>query len=120
MIPFRSCYSDAQSGSAEVGTVCIEVDLPGTPDLVFSTPKVAVFVDSDFWHGRVPEDRLRKMSEYWQRKLESNRKRDARTNQQLSSLGWKVLRFGEREVRRDAGKVAERVLQVVKSKGSDT
>ena len=88
-------------------------DLPGTPDLVFSTPKVAVFVDSDFWHGRIPEDRLEKMSQYWQRKLRANRQRDVKTNQQLSSLGWKVLRFGEREVRKDAGAVAERVLQAV-------
>ena len=94
-------------------------DLPGTPDLVFPTPKVAVFVDSKFWHGRIPDERLQRMSQYWQRKLRANRKRDERTNQQLSSLGWQVLRFDEHEVRKDAGSVAERVLQAVRMKGAD-
>ena len=25
--------------------------LPGKPDIVFTRPKIAVFVDGDFWHG---------------------------------------------------------------------
>ena len=94
-------------------------DLPGTPDLVFPTPRVAVFVDSDFWHGRIPEERLQKMSDYWQRKLRANRVRDENANRQLASLGWTVLRFGEREVRKDPGEVAERVLRTVKTEIAD-
>ncbi len=88
-------------------------DLPGTPDVVFVAAKVAVFVDSDFWHGRVPEERLGQMSEYWQRKLRANRARDEQSNRKLASLGWKVMRFTEREVRKDAVTIAKHIMGAV-------
>ena len=94
-------------------------DLPGTPDVVFVTAKVAVFVDSEFWHGRVPEERLNQMSEYWQRKLRANRSRDEKANRELADLGWRVMRVTEREVRKDADAVAQRILQAVEMRSAD-
>ena len=94
-------------------------DLPGTPDIVFVMAKVAVFVDSDFWHGRVPEERLDQMSEYWQRKLRANRRRDKKANRELANLGWEVLRVSEREVRKDANSVAQHILTTVSMRGAD-
>ena len=94
-------------------------DLPGTPDVVFVTAKVAVFVDSEFWHGRVPEERLNQMSEYWQRKLRANRSRDEKANCELADLGWRVMRVTEREVRKDADAVAQRILRAVEMRSAD-
>src|SRR5450755_556474 len=48
--------------------------LPGCPDLVFATAKVAVFIDGDFWHGwRFPRWKS-KLSAYWEIKITGNRK----------------------------------------------
>ena len=94
-------------------------DLPGTPDVVFVAAKVAVFVDSDFWHGRIPEERLEQMSDYWQRKLRANRRRDENANRQLAEQGWRVVRVTEREVRKDADAVAQHILGTVKMRSAE-
>lgn len=75
--------------------------LPGRPDLIFSTRRVAVFVDGCFWHGcpqcaKVPED----MSEFWLRKIRGNQTRDVRVSHELTQLGWQVVRVPEHSVRR--------------------
>jgi DNA mismatch endonuclease (patch repair protein) len=93
-------------------------DLPGRPDLVFRSARVAVFVDGDFWHGRELEARLARLSAghnaaYWVAKVSSNVARDRRNNTYLASTGWRVLRLWEGEVRRDPCAAAERVAVLV-------
>lgn len=68
--------------------------LPGTPDIVFPRLRAAIFVHGCFWHGHggcalftVPKTR----TEYWNRKVEENRKRDADKEERLRALGWTVL-----------------------------
>ena len=69
--------------------------LPGNPDLVFSGRNKVVFVHGCFWHrhgGRCPLTRWPKSKlEFWQPKLEQNRKRDLRNQRKLRKLGWDVL-----------------------------
>src|SRR5262245_1137091 len=36
--------------------------LAGRPDIIFTSAKVAVFCDGDFWHGRDLENRLTRLS----------------------------------------------------------
>ena len=68
--------------------------LPGQPDFVFPKNRVAVFIDSDFWHGNPREFRLpRSNLRYWRRKILSNKERDRRVNRTLRAEGWRVLRF---------------------------
>ena len=79
----------------------VGTSLPGRPDLIFSSRRVAVFVDGCFWHGcpqcaKVPED----MSEFWLRKIRSNQARDVRVTRELTRLGWRVVRVPEHSVRR--------------------
>lgn len=62
--------------------------LVGKPDLVFATPKVVVFVDGDFWHGRGLHDRIargdfKRNADYWVPKLRRNAERDADVTQAL-------------------------------------
>ncbi len=75
--------------------------LPGTPDIVFPATRVAVFVNGDFWHGyRFPAWRD-SLSEFWQIKIEKNRRRDRRNYRALRRMGWTVVRVWQHEIRRD-------------------
>ena len=73
--------------------------LPGTPDLAFPKHKLAVFVDSSFWHGRNIKAWYRKLRTlYWRRKIEGNIIRDASVNTKLRAAGWKVLRIWDADL----------------------
>ena len=72
--------------------------LPGVPDLVFRPRKKVIFVHGCFWHrhancalARMPKSRI----EFWETKLEGNRKRDKRNRRSLLREGWKVLTIWE-------------------------
>lgn len=81
-------------------------DLPGTPDLVLPKYKTAVFVHGCFWHqhdgcrrAKLPTTN----TDFWQKKLTANKKRDARITEELKKHGWKVLIIWECELKnRDA------------------
>jgi DNA (cytosine-5)-methyltransferase 1 len=67
-------------------------------DIVFSGPRVAVYVDGCFWHGCPDHGTLPKKSrEWWRAKLDANRRRDADTDARLREAGWVVLRFWEHD-----------------------
>jgi DNA mismatch endonuclease, patch repair protein len=73
-------------------------ELPGCPDIVFFKAKVAIFIDGDFWHGfRYPawKDTL---SDFWQRKIEANRRHDRSNYRKLTRMGWIPLRIWEHEL----------------------
>jgi DNA mismatch endonuclease (patch repair protein) len=73
--------------------------LPGAPDLVFHSRRVALFVHGCFWHQhtckRVKAPKTR--SGYWQEKFDRNATRHDRVVEQLSALGWKSLVIWECE-----------------------
>lgn len=74
----------------------------GTPDLTFKKRKVAVFVDSEFFHGKDWETkklRIKTNQEFWQKKIERNMERDKEVNDYLCSNDWIVLRFWSNEVK---------------------
>lgn len=84
-------------------------DLPGTPDIVFRSLQVAVFVDGDFWHGYQFDDWSSKLSPHWRAKIARNIARDRRNFAALRGAGWKVLRVWEHSVRDDPLRVVERI-----------
>ena len=68
--------------------------LPGSPDIVLTRIKKAIFVHGCFWHGHIncPKGRLPKSNQsYWAAKVDSNRARDARAIDLLEAQGWKCL-----------------------------
>jgi DNA mismatch endonuclease (patch repair protein) len=86
-------------------------DVFGTPDVAFKRKKVAVFVDSDFWHGR---KKLPKSNqEFWAWKFERNRKRDEEVNIKLKEQGWTVLRFGEDELKKNVETCIETIFSAI-------
>lgn len=71
----------------------------GKPDFVFRRKKIAVFVDSDFWHGHKTRCIMPKTNcEYWNQKIERNKMRDRAVNRELKQKGWKVIRLWERDI----------------------
>jgi len=95
-------------------------ELPGKPDLVFAGPRVAVFCDGDFWHGRKWSTLEAKLSQgvnagYWTAKIASNIERDARNTALLNENGWYVIRLWETDIKRDPYRAASQVREVIRT-----
>lgn len=78
-------------------------ELPGKPDIVFIKYKIAVFCDSEFFHGKdweVLKPRLEagNNAEYWIKKICRNVERDDQINKQLLFMGWTVIRFWGKDI----------------------
>jgi len=73
----------------------------GKPDIVMKRYKLAIFVDSEFWHGKNWEKRKlehKSNKKFWHQKIERNKERDKEVNKQLNKDGWKVLRFWGKDI----------------------
>lgn len=96
-------------------------DVPGRPDLLIRTLKVAVFVDGDFWHGNrwrlrgltKLEDDFHSNREFWVAKIKRNVQRDQEVDARLADEGWTVLRAWESEVLANVDAVANRVEETI-------
>jgi len=70
--------------------------LPGAPDIAIVRYKIAIFCDSEFFHGynwESKKQRLRQNREYWIKKIERNMARDRETDFKLLSMGWITVHF---------------------------
>lgn len=81
-------------------------NLPGKPDIALTQYKIAIFCDSEFFHGKdweVLKPRLENSnnSEYWIKKISRNMERDDEINKQLLFMGWKVIRFWGKDIIKD-------------------
>jgi len=80
-------------------------DLPGAPDIVLASRRLAIFVHGCFWHGhdcargaRVPKQNR----DYWTGKIGRNRSRDLASQAALEALGWTPLVIWECDLKDDA------------------
>ena len=90
----------------------------GKPDLAFVGKKIAVFCDSEFWHGYDWENRkndIKSNKEFWISKIERNIARDEEVNDYLKSHGWKVLRFWGKDIKKNASDCADLIEKEVNS-----
>lgn len=88
--------------------------LPGKPDIVLTKYKIAIFCDSEFFHGKDWEqlkEQLRKgnNSEFWIEKISKNRKRDEEIEKELKYLGWTVIRFWGKDIKKNT----DQCIQVI-------
>jgi DNA mismatch endonuclease (patch repair protein) len=90
--------------------------LPGRPDVVFVSAKVAVFVDGCFWHG-CPFHGTRPASnaKFWAEKITRNQQRDRQVDEKLSAAGWRVLRLWEHEVKKDLAGCVSRIRLAIQT-----
>lgn len=89
--------------------------ITGKPDIVFRRKKIAVFIDSDFWHGHLkrcimPQTNIK----YWKGKIERNRQRDKTVNRNLRKDGWTVIRLWEYDVKNRFDKCIRKILDELK------
>ena len=102
-------------------------DLPGKPDIVFRSAKIAIFVDGDFWHGKgLLEDGERAFrsalrtarQDWWVEKIAANVARDKLTTERLKEKGWLVVRVWESDVTSDVGRFASKMERAVAARTS--
>jgi DNA mismatch endonuclease, patch repair protein len=77
-------------------------DLPGKPDIVLPKYKTVIFIHGCFWHGHegcryfvVPKTR----TEWWLNKIKGNYDNDSKAENALKSLGWKIIKVWECELK---------------------
>lgn len=90
--------------------------LPGKPDIAITKYKIAVFCDSDFWHGYDWENRNQRIKsnrDYWIPKIERNMQRDKEVTTQLQAAGWVVLRFWEWQIRKHLAECVDEVKNAI-------
>lgn len=75
----------------------------GKPDFTFKKLKIAIFVDSEFFHGKDWETRKKPQTnpEFWIKKIERNMQRDIEVNAYLESQNWKILRFWSNDIKKN-------------------
>lgn len=89
----------------------------GHPDIAFIGKKIAVFCDSEFWHGFNWEEKKKEIKtnkEFWIKKIERNMHRDFEVNTKLKEDGWIVLRFWGNDIKKDTIRCADIIEKVVK------
>ena len=88
----------------------------GKPDIVFIKEKIAVFCDSEFWHGHDWEKRkadFKSRRDFWIPKIERNMERDREVNRQLDAEGYIVLRFWGKRIKKELDDVVVEIEQAI-------
>ena len=80
--------------------------LPGKPDIALTKYKIAIFCDSEFFHGKDWDALKTRLShsdkgEYWIKKIERNMARDDKVEKELQYLGCKVIRFRGKDIKKN-------------------
>lgn len=91
-------------------------ELPGTPDIVFVSAKLAIFVHGCFWHRHAScrkSTMPRSNIAFWAEKFEKNIDRDEKSYATLERRGWRFHLAWECEIARDVDSCAEEVFRLV-------
>ena len=92
--------------------------LPGSPDIVLTKYKIAIFCDGEFFHGKdwdTLKQRLEKSnnSEYWINKISRNKERDDEINKKLDFEGWTVIRFWGEDIKKHTDECVKVVEETI-------
>lgn len=88
--------------------------MPGKPDIVFRKKKVAVFIDSDFWHYHPKRFIMPKSNvKYWRNKIRANQLRDKKVTRHLKKDGWEVMRIWEYDIKRNTNKCVNKIVKEI-------
>lgn len=96
--------------------------LPGSPDICLTKYKIAIFCDSEFFHGKEWEVLRPKVEKgnngtYWVKKIQENINRDNEVDKKLNFLGWTVIHFWGKDIFKNIDgciKVVEEVILDIK------
>ena len=91
----------------------------GKPDIAFVGKKIAVFCDSEFWHGYDWENKkheIKTRQEFWIPKIERTIERDKEVTQALEEQGWLVMRFWGKQIQKNCAACADKVEEALKER----
>ena len=90
-------------------------DVFGKPDFCFKGKKIAIFCDSEFWHGKkfLEGERFKTNSDFWEEKIKRNIERDKEVNKRLESEGWTVLRFWGKDIETNTDKCVNKIMRYI-------
>lgn len=94
----------------------------GKPDFSFKGLKIAVFCDSEFWHGKNWEQKKHEHKSnvrFWHQKIERNIERDKEVNEHLREKGWTVLRFWGNDILKDPQSCSDEILKTINERKSE-
>jgi DNA (cytosine-5)-methyltransferase 1 len=89
----------------------------GKPDFTFKKLKIAIFCDSEFWHGKdwdVRKHDHKSRQDFWYPKIERNIQRDTEVNKELNRQGWKVLRFWGEDIKKNLSLCVSEIEDMIK------
>lgn len=90
----------------------------GKPDIVFIKKKVAIFCDSEFWHGynwKENKKLIHSNKDFWIKKIERNIERDKEVNKTLENNGWKVLRFWGKDILKNKQGCFKKIKEILET-----
>jgi DNA mismatch endonuclease, patch repair protein len=111
---------EAELRKASVNYTAHPAGVFGRPDFIIKDNKIAIFCDSDFWHGyRAGRKRLSQYPPFWREKIAKNKVRDIRVNRILSKEGWSILRFWGHQIQRHPDRCVSVILRAAEKAGDD-
>ena len=90
----------------------------GSPDIAITKYKIAIFCDSEFFHGKDWEVKRPKIENgtngnYWVKKIERNIQRDIEKDRALENLGWRVIHFWGKDITKKTEQCVRVVEEVI-------
>lgn len=94
------------------------IKLPGKPDIAITKYKIAVFCDSEFFHGKEWNELKTQLvksknSDFWIKKISSNIERDNLINKQLVLMGWTVIRFWGKDIMKNTNECIKAIEEAI-------
>ncbi|MDA3842969.1 MAG: very short patch repair endonuclease [Candidatus Kapabacteria bacterium] len=96
--------------------------ITGKPDFAFISLRIAVFCDSEFWHGKdwkTKKNEIKSNRDFWIKKIEGNIERDRKVNRELAAAGWLVLRYWGRDIQKDLVNCVQEIEQAIAERKND-
>ncbi len=90
----------------------------GTPDVAFVGYRIAIFLDSDFWHGKNYGTMRERLSPAWRAKIERNMARDTEVSRRLRREGWIVIRISEAEAKKRPRRGIARIVAALRRRSN--
>lgn len=92
--------------------------LPGSPDICLTKYRIAIFCDSEFFHGKDWEVLKAKVEkgnngEYWSKKIQENITRDNEKDKALNALGWTVIHFWGKDILKKTDECAKVIEETI-------
>jgi len=91
----------------------------GSPDIAIKKYKVAIFIDSCFWHGcPIHYRRPCSNTDFWDKKIRKNILRDNIVTDYYIQNGWIILRFWEHDVKKNSSRIADEIIKMIRKRHS--